>query len=104
MKTLVITLILGLSFQAQAFEKEDSFGALSQALMESSKDYNTNQKRMMDEENNRISGWSKRTVTKVEIESSIEEEEKDYQPELNVDTEKTVAEKLPVLHEVSMNN
>ena len=83
MKTLVLTLIMLASTQAFGFEKEDSFASLRSAMLESNKDYNDHKKAMLDEENDRISDWGKRSITAVTIEASIEEEARDYKVSVN---------------------
>ena len=78
MKTLMITLLMLASTQAFGFEKEESFSSLRDAMLESNKDYNDNRKAMLEEENDRIANWGKRSITAVTIEASIEEEARDY--------------------------
>ncbi len=78
MKTLLILLMVGMTNQAFAFEKEDSFSALRQAVMKSNKDYNNYKKKELEADNDRVLDWGKREVAAVQIEAGIEQEARDF--------------------------
>lgn len=85
--TLLVTMVF-LSLPAFAFEKESSFSTVGQALLESNKDYNDHKKKMLNEENNRITDWGDRDVSSITIKQGIQVEARDYQPAAASSSEK----------------
>ena len=92
MKTLILVLLTSLSFNAQAFEKEDSSFSLREAFLNSNKDYNQNKKDFLTEENNRIGEWGERETLSVTIEAGIEVEARDYQVEADLSHSQEVSQ------------
>lgn len=79
MKTLLILSMMMISNQVLAFEKEDTFSSLQQAIMDSNKDINEKTKVMLDQENDRIGSWGVRDQELIEISNDIAVEARNYE-------------------------
>lgn len=99
MKTLISLMILLVSQQALAFDKEDSFGDFQAALMESNKDYNDSKKSALEDDNKRIAEWNDHEQTTIEITRDI-----NTSFELSKESKEELKPDVQPLHEVSMND
>ena len=79
MKTILALTVLVFSTQAMAFEKEDSFNDVRQALMNSNKDYNQQTKVILDQENARIQEWNAQEQKVIEIDADIQVEARHFE-------------------------
>lgn len=114
MKTLILIVILAVSNQAWAFDKEDTTLSFRDALLQSNSDYNKSKKKVLDQENERIDQWGEREVAAIaigqnfdldnsELESDIEDSHTDTFTADSFEAEDQ-SDRIPATNTISMND
>lgn len=92
MKLIMTTILVLMSQQAFAMEKEDTFFALQTAVMNSNKDYNEHKKNFNEEEENRSELWADRKHDAIMIKENLDL----YQPNVqSEESERQISSEVP---------